>query len=148
MKNHFKLIITIIILIKNILIRKKIYKLKFIKKEDNDWYYDFQHFNLTANAKGLNDFLNAYNQYDTNNKEIKLIFIPSKTQNKQKYNDCDEIIGLPLYQKPNTIKLDKYKHGRKYIFKEKNINLYVCPLTLFILGHYPNYTYVKNITNE
>lgn len=146
MKKYLKLVATIVILIKNILIRKKIYKLKFIKKEDNDWYYDLQHFNLTANAKGLNDFLNAYNTND-DNKIIKLLFIPSKIQNQQKYNDYDEIIGLPLYQKPNTIKLDKYANGRKYTFKQ-NIKLYVCPLTLFILGHYPNYVYVKNITND
>ena len=146
MKKYLKLVAAIVILIKNILIRRKIYKLKFIKKEDNDWYYDFQHFNLTANAKGLNDFLNAYNTND-DNKIIKLLFIPSKIQNQQKYNDCDEIIGLPLYQKPNTIKLDKYANGRKYTFKQ-NINLYVCPLTLFIVGHYPNYVYVKNITND
>ena len=153
MKKYLQLIILILIFLKNLIFKKEKYKLKFIAKinENNqkkEWYFKFNVFDLEARTEGLDNFLNAY--FNDKN-EINILIITSKIIQPQLKNEYYELIGEPLKKKPNTIELDKYAYGRKYNLIQQNkeiIKLYVCPLTLFIIGHYPNYAYVKNITND
>ena len=119
--------------------RKK-YKLQFNCEEDNKWYVDFpnwpfDHHNLlmVAGADKLCEFLS------NNGKFTYVEVIPSS---KEK-NYCGYI---KLIRKEHSI-----TGGSIYKvigLKEFNRDIWLCPVTLFVLGKYPKYLYVKKTNNE
>jgi hypothetical protein len=69
----------------------------------------------------------------------------------EKVQNYDMFVGEQY--KPNTKLIDKILYGRNYIatkeilenlkFKTIIATMWICPVTLFVLGRYPNFIYIK-----
>lgn len=143
-----KKLYTILILIKNLIFRRKHYTLHFVAEEDppiKRWYYDFKHwgFNhahleMVAGADNLCDF------YAQGKNEVTIDIIASRKRRNYCANLCDEFVAEEL---PKSFKLkDKYLWGRNYTHintKGQLITMWICPVTLFVLGRYPKFIYIR-----
>ncbi len=120
---------------KSVFGRKKEYQLKFNHEEDGLWYVDFpnwpfDHHNLlmVAGADKLCAFLSD------DDKEAKVLVRPSN-----KKLDLDGY--AELIQKDHSL-----TGGSTYEVRNLdgfNRDIWLCPVTLFVLGKYPKYMYVK-----
>lgn len=120
---------------KSVFGRKKEYQLKFNHEEDGLWYVDFpnwpfDHHNLlmVAGADKLCAFLSD------DDKEAKVLVRPSN-----KKLDLDGY--AELVQKDHSL-----TGGSTYEVRNLdgfNRDIWLCPVTLFVLGKYPKYMYVK-----
>ena len=151
MKQILKKIYTIIILIKNVLIRKKKYKLHFIAENDTPikrWYYDFKHWGfdhayleMVAGADTLCEY------YARGKNELTINITASEKPIDHTTNLCDEFIAEPLPKEWTSWK-DKLIWGRNYTHIDKNdgheVKMWICPVTLFVLGRYPKYLYIRH----
>lgn len=120
---------------KSVFGKKKEYQLKFNREEDGLWYIDFpnwpfDHHNLlmVAGADELCAFLSD------DNKEANILVRPSKK--KLELDGYAELVqkehsltGGSVYEVRN---LDGF-----------NREIWLCPVTLFVLGKYPKYMYIK-----
>lgn len=146
-----KKIYTISVLLKNLIFHKKHYILSF--KADRDsavkrWYYDFPHWGfLKGNLEMVSGADGLCEMYSGGKDKLTIEIIASKKMLpldiKTQY---DLYVGEPLQ---GTWK-DKITLGRNYNhpFTDKDGNqhittMWICPVTLFVLGRYPNYIYVK-----
>ena len=134
MKKYLK---WIFLLIKAAILRKGTYNVSFTKEFDQNWYVDFPkwpldhyHLMMVAGADTLLDILND----GTNHVSLK-VNISNKDKNV-----------------PNTIKLvktDSTLTGGAHYKLETPLrdwdrkNLWLCPVTLAVLGQYPKYIYIK-----
>lgn len=154
MKQLFKKIYTILILIKNITIRKQNYTLHFIAENDppiKRWYYDFKHWGFSHNnlemVAGADDlcelYANGQNNVTVNIKcSEKPLSCPTTI--------CDEYISEELPKEWTSWK-DKLIWGRNYTHVDPNdenkiTRMWICPVTLFVLGRYPKYIYIYKNT--
>ena len=151
-----KKIYTILVLVKNLIFRKQHYKLSFFAEIDppiKRWYYDFKHWGfdkanleMVAGADSLCELYAKGKNYLTvdvlaSNKQLPI----------EKTKDYDMFIGEQFPQ--NTKLMDKILYGRNYIatkeilenlkFKTIIATMWICPVTLFVLGRYPNFIYIK-----
>ena len=151
-----KKIYTILTLIKNLIFRKKHYKLHFVAENNTPikrWYYDFkyfgfehEHLEMVAGADTLCEY------YAKGKNELTVEIIATKKPliniNKQNY---DTFIGETIPK--NTKLIDKILYGRNYTNKIEVLEnlkiktqiktMWICPITLFVLGRYPKYIYIK-----
>ena len=152
MKQLLKKIYTILVLIFNLIVRRRHYKLHFIAEQDppiKRWYYDFKHWGfdhanleMVSGAEALCEF------YANGKDEVTVEIIASKKKlnlNPQLYDEfkAQDIIIDGLTHQGNFInsQLDKFLYGRTY---QKNYTtMWICPVTLFVLGRYPKYIYIK-----
>lgn len=127
----------IFLLIKAAILRKATYYVSFSKESDKKWYVDFPnwplahyHLMMVAGADTLLEILNN---------EINHVYLKVNISNKDK-------------DIPNTIKLVKIDStitgGAYYELKTplKDWNrkdLWLCPVTLAVLGQYPKYIFIK-----
>ena len=121
--------------------KKDEYRLKFYRDVDDCWYVDFpdwpfDHHNLMMvdGADMLCEFLSD----DGMITEVSVI--PAKE--RQKHNGYFELLqtessltGGSTYKVDNNAFCEHY--GRD--------TLWLCPVTLFVLGQYPKYIYVKKV---
>lgn len=142
---------TIIVLLKNIIFRKKYYKLKFVAKYDDNgvkrWYYDFKHWGFSHNNLEMvagADYLCEY--YAEGKDEVTIDVIASKYVDVKAAAKYDFYEGIKQKGKP----IDRLLEGRTYQFLEHDENnnitinyFWICPVTLFVLGRYPNCLYIK-----
>ena len=156
MTKIIKIIYTISVLIKNLIIRKKYYKLSFFAEYDppiKRWYYDFKYWGfkkdnleMVAGADNLCEKYSNGNNYTTVN-----IIATKKLLDNINLEEYDLFVGEEFPK--NYTKKDKILYGRNYTnikhvmenLKEKTIitTMWICPVTLFVLGRYPNYIYIK-----
>lgn len=152
-----KKIYTVLVLIKNLLIRKKNYTLTFFGEEYNMWYYKFKHWGfdkeqlmMVAGADKLCTYFDAERPHDeqSDKREVTVkIKASKKPLTLNSYWMCFKGEDLSKYK---TFK-DRYFYGRNYTLEnptkhEKDndlLNFWICPVTLFVLGRYPNYLYIK-----
>ena len=156
MKQLFKKIYTILVLVKNVLFRKQKYTLHFKAEIDTPiklWYYDFKHWGFDKHnllmVSGA-DNLCEYYAKGKNDVTVKIIARNKPLNNKPNNYDLYVAETLP----PTTNILDKILYGRNYINKEIVVKelkehlqlktMWICPVTLFVLGRYPKYIYIKN----
>ena len=147
-----KKIYTILVLLFNLIVRRRHYKLHFISENDppiKRWYYDFKywgfdHANLemVSGAEALCDF------YANGKDELTVEIIASKKKlnlNPQLYDEfkAQDIIIDGLTHQGDFInsQLDKFLYGRTY--QKGYTTMWICPVTLFVLGRYPKYIYIK-----
>ena len=148
-----KKIYTILVLIKNVLFRHKHYTLHFIAEKDDPiklWYYDFKHWGfdhhnllMVSGADNLCEF------YANGKDEVTVDIIASK-----KMLDENKTADYDMYCAENTkfsSIIDKILYGRTYtnatVDKDGElhiITMWICPVTLFVLGRYPKYLYIKH----
>ena len=120
---------------KSVFGKKDEYELKFNHESDGCWYIDFpnwpfDHHNLmmVAGADDLCAFLSE------DDKDVTVKVIPSKKDEEH----------------PGYCKLTQTEHGltsgSTYTVDGLdgfNKNVWICPVTLFVLGEYPKYIYLK-----
>ena len=145
-----KKIYTILILLKNIIFRHRKYTLHFIAENDppiKRWYYDFKHWGFDHNnlemVSGADTICELYAK---GKDEVTVNIIASRTTlEKYKNMDYDEFIAEPLPQEWTSWK-DNFLWGRNYTSTDgngKTTRMWICPVTLFVLGRYPKYLYIK-----
>lgn len=122
---------------KSILGKKKEYHLQFNHEEDGLWYIDFpswkfDHHNLLM-VNGA-DELCAFLSDD--NKFTKVSVISSKERKEIKgYFELEQLSsGLTTGSTYKVNHLDRFTR-----------NIWICPVTLFVLGEYPKFIYVKKL---
>ena len=151
MKQILKKIYTIIILIKNVLIRKKKYTLHFVAENDQPikrWYYDFKHWGFDHDYLEMVAGADALCEYYARGKnELTINITASEKPIDHTTNLCDEFIAEPLPKEWTSWK-DKLIWGRNYTHIDANdghkVKMWICPVTLFVLGRYPKYLYIRH----
>ena len=158
MKTIIKKIYTILVLITNVLIRRKYYTLNFFAEQltpqyldaqhlnaPKRWYYNFKHWGfakdnleMVAGADHLCDYY-AKQMFDLT---IDIVATKKPLKNENGY---DKYVAEELPK--NTTLKDKLIYGRTYYKIEnegkKITTMWICPVTLFVLGRYPKYIYIK-----
>ena len=145
-----KKIYTILVLLKNIIFRHRKYTLHFIAENDTPikrWYYDFKHWGFDHNnlemVSGADTLCELYAK---GKDEVTVNIIASRTTlEKYKNMDYDEFIAEPLPKEWTSWK-DNFLWGRNYTSTDgngKTTRMWICPVTLFVLGRYPKYLYIK-----
>lgn len=144
----FKKIYTVIVLIFNLLIRREHYKLHFIAEVDppiKRWYYDFKWWGFDhANLEMVSGADALCEMYANGENDVTVNIIARRTPLAIDCTTCDMYIAeLPP---KNADIYDKYLLGRTYhkVSKQgEKVTMWICPVTLFVLGRYPKYIYIK-----
>lgn len=117
---------------------KEKYKLQFNHEDDGCWYVDypswpFSHHNLmmVAGADEMCAFLSD------DDKTTKVEVVPSK----KKRNDMKDYAELIQKEYSLTGGSTYEVHNLPGFTKD----IWICPVTLFVLGEYPKYIYVKKL---
>lgn len=118
--------------------QKSQYDIKFNKEDDGLWYVDypnwpFSHHNLqmVAGADDLCEFLSNGKNY------AKVSVEPENTERE----GAQDYIRLERTSYHTT----RGAFYDVYNLDGFNKNIWLCPVTLFVLGRYPKYMYVKNL---
>ena len=147
-----KKIYTILVLLFNLIVRRKHYKLHFIAENDppiKRWYYDFKHWGFDHSHLEMVSGADKLCELYANGKdEVTVEIIASKkkqdlpTQLYDEYVAQDIIIDGMTHQGDFiNSQLDKFLYGRTY--QKDYTQMWICPVTLFVLGRYPKYIYIK-----
>lgn len=135
----YKKIQTILNLISNFIIRGTKYKLKFVKEGDS-WFYDFKNWGFDhSDLEMVSGADKLCELYSKGTREVIVEIIASKKKKPGLLEEYDEWEGEDLggfdYR-------DRLIWGRTYK-NGKGEKFWICPVTLFVLGRYPNYIYIK-----
>lgn len=126
-------------LVKSVLKRKREYLLLFNKEKDGCWYVDFPHWPFShdnlAMVSGADKMLQLLSDGDL---FVRVSVIPAKRQElHDDYIELEQtessLFGGSTYQ----VKYEPFKE------RFKRDTLWICPVTLFVLGQYPKFIYVK-----
>ena len=128
-------------LVKSVLNRKREYRILFNKEKDDCWYVDFPHWPFShdnlAMVSGADKMLDLLSDGVL---FVKVSVIPAKK--KEQHNGYIELeqteyslFGGSTYQ----VKYEPFKE------RFKRNTLWICPVTLFVLGRYPKFIYVKRL---
>ena len=126
-------------LLKSVLNRKREYQIQFNKEKDGCWYVNFPHWPFShdnlAMVSGADKMLELLSDGDL---FVRVSVIPAKKQ--EMHDDYIELeqtesslFGGSTYQ----VKYEPFKE------RFKRDTLWICPVTLFVLGQYPKFIYVK-----
>ena len=159
MKTIIKKIYTILVLVKNLLIRHKHYKLSFFGEYNTilhktRWYYDFKHWGFSkSNLEMVSGADTLCTNYALGKNYLTVNIIASKKQlDENKIQNYDMYAGEPINNIPlkEKLKLQHLLYGRTYTNVTVNDEgelevkkMWICPVTLFVLGRYPNYIYIQ-----
>ena len=120
--------------------RHKVYDLKFVH-DDNMWYIDMpwpgDRYNLAmvAGSNHLLTFLDTKNE-----NRVRVLVRPSKKKltNMNGYFECvKQYSGVFAGATYNVNGLEGFSR-----------EIWICPVTLTVLGHYPQFIYIKKIANK
>ena len=123
----------------SVLGRKREYWLQFNKEQNGCWYVDFPHWPFShdnlAMVSGADKMLELLSDGDS---FVKVSVIPAKK--KEQYDGYIE-----LEQTEHSLFGGSTYHVKYEPFVEryKRDTLWICPVTLFVLGHYPKFIYVN-----
>lgn len=124
--------------------KKEEYIISFTKEDDGFWYVDYpnwpfdhSHLQMVRGADKLCELLS----YD--GKHTKVSVIPSNEFKVPQSHDLNERFALIKTESSLT-------EGATYQvqinqFKRLGAFIWLCPVTLFVLGEYPEYLYVKTM---
>ena len=147
-----KKIYTILVLLFNLIVRRRHYKLHFIAENDppiKRWYYDFKYWGFDhANLEMVSGADKLCELYSNGKDEVTVNIIASKKQlnlSPQLYDEfvAQDIIIDGMTHQGDLInsQLDKFLYGRTY--QNGYTQMWICPVTLFVLGRYPKYLYIR-----
>ena len=141
-----KKIYTISVLIKNLLLRKKHYRLTFSKEAYSFWIYDFKHWGFDYTNLAMVDGADELCEALSKGKDTLTIDIIASKKKLSSYEGYTEYEGEDMSELKSFT--DKYFYGRHYKATDENLDklnkFWICPVTLFVLGRYPNYIYIKS----
>lgn len=129
------------IMMRSVLGRKREYRILFNKEKNGCWYVDFPHWPFShdnlAMVSGADKMLELLSD---GNLFAKMSVIPANEQEEHKgYIELEQtehsLFGGSTYQV-------KYE---PFIKCYKRDSLWICPVTLFVLGHYPKFIYIKSL---
>lgn len=147
-----KQIYTILVLIKNVLIRKKYYKLHFVAENNPPikmWFYNFKHWGFEHhNLLMVSGADTLCETYANGKDEVTVDIITSKKPLEAKHNYDHYVADEPVVFSNHKLYeriLDKIFYGRNYTENviTKPRHFWICPVTLFVLGRYPKHIYIK-----
>lgn len=136
-----KKVITILILLYNVLVRRKYYRLQFDAEDMGPfrrWYYHFPLWGFSHdNLEMVSGAELMCERYSDDGKTAIVDIIASKKDlgNVPSYDHfkaVGDFKGKSLY--------DRIAFGRVY---KGNGEFWICPVTLFVLGRYPKHLYIK-----
>ena len=150
-----KKILTILILLFNLVVRRKHYTLKFVAECDGTadnpklvklWYYHFPLWGFDKHnllmVAGADTLCELY----AKGKNGVTVEIIASRKDLGVIPGYEHFIGWKMEGKH----LDNFLFGRTYYedpeTREKKRNFWICPVTLFVLGRYPNHIYIKKNT--
>ena len=147
-----KKIYTILVLISNVLIRRKKYTLHFVAEHTpplKRWYYDFPHWGFDhANLEMVSGADKLCELYSNGKDEVTVEIIASKKKQDLPTQLYDEFVAQDIIIDGMThqgdfinSQLDKFLYGRTY--QKGYTQMWICPVTLFVLGRYPKYLYIR-----
>lgn len=152
-----KKIYTILVLIKNLIFRKQKYTLHFIAEYNPPiklWYYNFKHWGFDKHNLLMVSGADALCEYYSKGKDeatVQIIATNKTINDNNILQNYDVFIG-EKYNK-NMKFIDKILYGRNYTntreilenlkIKTQIRTMWICPVTLFVLGRYPKYIYIK-----
>ena len=147
-----KKIYTIIVLLFNLIVRRKHYKLHFVAENDPPiklWYYDFPHWGFDKhNLLMISGADKLCELYAKGKDEVTVEIIASKKKQDLPTQLYDEFVaqdiiidGMTHQGKFINSQLDKLLYGRTY--QKDHTTMWICPVTLFVLGRYPKHIYIK-----
>lgn len=150
--NIFKKIYTILVLIKNVIFRKRHYTLRFVAEYDGvvkRWYYDFKHWGFSHdNLEMVSGADKLCDYYSDNSDEVIVDVIATNKVDAKAASEYDFYECVKLDEKYNFI--DKLLYGREYQNVRANeegklviTTIWICPVTLFVLGRYPDILYIR-----
>ena len=128
-------------LVKSVLNRKRKYCIQFNKEKNGCWYVDFPHWPFShdnlAMVSGADKMLELLSDGDL---FVEVSIIPAKKKEQQEgYIELEQteysLFGGSTYQV-------KYE---PFIQRFKRDPLWICPVTLFVLGQYPKFVYIKRL---
>ena len=154
-------IYTILVLLFNLVVRRKHYHLHFVAENDpplnrcnsvitfKRWYYDFPHWGFDhANLEMVSGADKLCELYAKGKDEVTVEIIASKKKQNLPTQLYDEFVaqdiiidGMTHQGKFINSQLDKLLYGRTY--QKDHTTMWICPVTLFVLGRYPKYLYIK-----
>ena len=152
--SFFLKIYTILVLIFNAIIRRKKYTLSFVKDDDGAWYYNFKgwgfakyHLTMVSGADAMCEVMSK------DGKEAKVQIIASNSRlPSEKTAGYQEWIADQRFEGETFI--DDIIRGRTYskVWTDDEgttrVQLFwICPVTLFVLGRYPKFLYLKAYGN-
>ena len=147
-----KKIYTILVLLFNLIVRRKHYKLHFIAENDppiKRWYYDFKYWGFDhANLEMVSGADKLCGLYSNGKDEVTVEIIASKKKQDLPTQLYDEFVAQDIIIDGMThqgdfinSQLDKFLYGRTY--QKGYTQMWICPVTLFVLGRYPKYIYIR-----
>lgn len=124
--------------------KKNEYQIEFQKEADGGWYvvfpgWPFDHHNLLM-VSGADKMCELLSEDGT---RTKISVIPTKKREKHEgYFELTQTESSLTGGSTYKVDLEEFKlrFGRD--------TLWLCPVTLFVLGQYPKYMYVKKVTNS
>ena len=156
MKQKLKEIYTILVLIANLIFRRKHYTLTFKAEEINGpstnpyaiklWYYDFKHWGFDKhNLQMVSGADKLCEMYAQGSNKATVEIIAARSQKQLNMEDYDH---YEADEPPKDFKFwEKIIYGRDYhsIGQNETKTFWICPVTLFVLGRYPKHIYIKKI---
>lgn len=147
-----KKIYTILVLLFNLIVRRRHYKLHFIAENDppiKRWYYDFKYWGFDhANLEMVSGADKLCELYSNGKDEVTVEIIASKKKQDLPTQLYDEFVAQDIIIDGMThqgdfinSQLDKFLYGRTY--QKGYTQMWICPVTLFVLGRYPKYLYIR-----
>ncbi len=141
MSKFFKDLKTIPNFAKGILgLRKKAYRLSFVfVPEDNLWYIDMpwpgDRYNL-AMVAGSNKLLDYLCEEEDNNHVTVDVLPRGKREKHEGFFECERTASRLLSGSFYDV------HGLAGFTRD----IWICPVTLCVLGHYPKFIYLKKVS--
>ena len=126
-------------LVRSMLSKKREYRLQFNKEKNGCWYVDFPHWPFShdnlAMVSGADKMLELLSDGDL---LVKVSVIPTnKQQQHEGYIELRQtehsLLGGSTYQ----------VMYEQFVNRFKRDTLWICPVTLFVLGQYPKFIYVN-----
>lgn len=120
-------------------LRKKAYRLSFVfVPEDNLWYIDMpwpgDRYNL-AMVAGSNKLLDYLCEEEDNNYITVDVLPRKKREHHEGFFECEQTAS-------NLFRGSFYDvHGLEGFTRD----IWICPVTLCVLGHYPRFIYIKKV---
>lgn len=154
-----KKILTILMLLFNIICKRRHYSLKFVAEYDGPadnpkltklWYYHFPLWGFDKHNLLMVAGADSLCEYYSNGKDEVTVDIIARKEPFGMYfrHEYDHYVGKDTELKG----IGKYLYGRTYDQEVDDVDImngnklktfWICPVTLFVLGRYPNHIYIK-----
>ena len=134
-------------LIKSVSNKERVYYLHFTKEDDNKWYIDlpdwpFDHHNLMMVAGA--DKLCKELSYDGRHTKVEVMIADSEKEELE-MNRTHQHTDIMAVREDYSITGGANYKASACDYREITPKFWLCPVTLFVLGHYPKYLRIRGL---